>query len=363
MSVLLGHNIKIFVTENVDNKGYVKSNGFTSANTKQLLISTGSFTFSQEHTAEIVDLSLGIGSNAENEGYAGGYTSAGTLNLRCLLNSSKSDSLPFDKILWDSITKDTTYPTGWTSGTGFTRLPLNRTIKNIKPFGIFAIVDGITYIFDACRISTVSILLDIKELSHVGWAATYIKQRRISGVVLDTTDLNTFILSGTLSGTCARTDLENYNIAASKLMRTTLTDRDTNTVYTIASTNSAITITNAQIFIENVNMEADVRTALFAGAGNYSISATVSFYTRKAGDSFNLVNHITNNELASSGRHEYTLKIEVLDTTGLGTLAEILLDGVRLTLSETAGTVLVSTAGIKVFNSAYNANSGIKFCS
>ena len=146
-------------------------------------------------------------------------------------------------------------------------------------------------------------------------------------------------------------------------MRTTFTDKDTNVVYTLASTSTAITITNAQVFIENVNAGDDVRTALFAGAGNYAINTNLSFYTRKSGDSYELVNHITNNELASSNRHEYSLSIEVLDTTGLKNLVEIILDGVRVTLAETAGTVLISTANIKMFKSIYNANSGIKFCS
>lgn len=362
MSVLLGHNIKIFVTENVDSKGYIKLTNFTDTNTKQLLVSVGSFIYTQEHLSEVQDLSLGISSGSQSEAYAGGVTKTGSLTLRCLLNSSKADGIPFDKILWDSITKESVYPTGWTTTASEKTLPLNRTAKNIKPFGIVAIVDGIAYLFDACRIAEASIQLDIKELAHVGWSMAYIKHRRINGVVLGT-GVSTFTFTGSLIGSASRTNIEDYNLAASKLMRTTVLDRNTSTTYTLASINSTIVITNSLIFLDNMNVGEDTRLSLFAGAGNYAINSTVGFYTRASGDSYTLLNHITNNEISNSNRHQYKVTIDVLNTGGTDTLAQVVLDGVRMTMSETAGTVMSSTANIKAFKSEYSANSGIKFCS
>lgn len=362
MSVLLGHNLKIFVTENVDNNGVVKLTNLTSNNTKELLVTISSFIYSQETMQDVVDLSLNIVEGANNDGYAGGFTKAGSLTMRCLLNSSKTDGLPFDKILWDSLTKTSTYPIGWTTTATTKLLPLNRSVKNLKPFGIIAVVDNIAYVFDNCRVAEASIQLDIQELAYVGWSLAYTRQRRFNNVTL-TNNTSIFLFTGTLTGQAERIYIDSYNLAAAKLMRTTVLDRSTNVSYQLASINSAIMITNAHIYLDNVNMGENIRTALFAGAGNFAINSTVSFYTRGAGDSYTLVNHLINNEIDSTQKHEYKVTIDVLNTGGTDLLAQIVLDGVRMTLTEAAGPVLSATANLKVFKSTYNVNSGIKFCS
>ena len=362
MSILLGHDLRIFATTNLDTNGFIKSTNFTASNTKEILISAGSFIFSQESVHDVVDLSLGIESTANNDGYAGAYMKTGSLAMRCILNSSKIDALPFDKIIWDSLTKSTEYPIGWNTTASTKQLVLNRTEKNIKPFGIIAIANNVVYLFDNCRAAEAAIQLDIKEICYVNWSISYTRQRRLDNISAIRSD-TLYSFSGAIVGEAERTNISNYYVSASKLMRTTIFDRTANTTYNLASINSNVTITNAHLYIDNVNMGESTRLALFAGAGNFNVSCTVGFYTRSTGDSNTLVQHLVNNELDSTQKHEYKITIDIINMDGTTTLVQIILDGVRITLTEMAGQVLSATANIKMFSSPYNANSGIKFCS
>lgn len=354
MSIQLGNNIRIFVTYNTNAAGVVQSTGFTAENTKQLVVQQGTLSAQQSVSNNYLpDTFIDSTNTLESLGVAS--LDVGTIGFKTLLNS-----IVFDKVLWNGLVSEASYPSNlWSITSEYKALKPIRDTKKVNVFGIVIFSDSLTYVLDACRVSSCSLDLSMDQLVSVDWACSIEHLRLLNNCVLQESN-STFIVSGGLIGVLAKLS-DNYRVAASNLVKVGVSKAGGNSVLGyIASTGLSVNFTNSLNYIENNWIDRTTISKIFVDAGTFTADGTLSFYARNSSSYSNvLTSEILSATDNASVNPLYKLSIEVLaDGTKL---CDIVLDSCNLSVNQDFGTVISNTLSFKVVKSNFDTNCSIKF--
>ena len=359
MSIQLARELRVFLTNNIDNAGIVDLNGLNQNNTVELVIQSDSFTAQQSRSYDYVDLGNLLESNLKTDAAVKTNQDIGTMSFVTLLSSSKTG--PVDLRLWNALLYEVPYPNdSWEIATTYLKTPLVRTTALPRPFGIILALDKSLYVYDACRVSGVSLNFDLSNLANCSWTLQYEQLRIVSGTKI-TENKTIYSITGTVTGTVLKNKNREYKYANPGLVKVSVYDSALAKLGTLASTGLSLNITNTLNYIPDNNIDRTGLSQLFAGAGSYSVTGSVSFYTRAPGTfTGTFINSLLDSAQLTTDPIFRGYGIE-LPLTKTKNLCEIFLPHCSTILNTEFSQVLTNTADFKMTDSQYINNSYIKF--
>jgi hypothetical protein len=359
MSIQLGNNLKVFLTTNLSVEGKVLTSGFTEDNTTEIFIVSGSLSASQTKSYQYVDNHGILDSTKKLESIAKADLSTGSLNFSTSINSSSSG--PFDKLLWNSLVSEATYPAGvWNIEATSETLQLARTFSTTKRLGVIVFSDDIVHVFDAVRIGSVSTFFDILDMLVNNWSCNFETSNVLTASCV--AQPTRYALSGALTGFAQKLNVSNYNWAAGKLIKVGIGKQFEPISGYLASTALNLTVSNNQTYIEDNSIDRETLSQRYVDAGSMSIDGDVSFYTRSPGNySHQLVQEINSYKNDPTYLGTYTILIEVMSTS-TKKLCDIQLKSCNLLqATNDFSTVLSDKIDFKIVEGLEAQNCFIKF--
>jgi hypothetical protein len=359
MKVYLSNDLKIFITSNLDINNNVNVTGFTSANTQELIVQSGSLNIDVEKTYEYVEGSQLIASDRMLESFAKSNVSIGALSLSTYLNSSSTG--PFDARLWNALSNESSYPgSKWTLGSTDVSMKLIRDTTALDAFGIIVISNDTAYVLNATRLESCSVNYNISDLVSCSWSAKFQELVVLKNISFTESDSQYSFTSG-LIGSAKKVVLSDYTFSPAKVMLVNVMNVDGVSLGNLAATELSVNISNSLNYLEDMHIDKEKLGYTFTGAGTFSISGSLSFYARSAGSySSTLVQELTDTNNNPYLNKVYGLSIQ-LPYTQNKKLSDIVLGYCNVSVKTGFSDVLTNTLNFKVANSNYNNNCFIKF--
>lgn len=357
MGIQLGNNIRIFVTYNTNAAGVVQTSGFSTENTKQLVIQQGSLNLAQGVSYNyLADTFLDSTNNLESLGVAS--LDIGSIGFTTLFNSGNNGA--FDSLLWNGLTSESTYPSNlWNITPDYITLKPIRGTKKVGSFGFIVFSDNLVYVLDACRVASCGLDLSMNQFVTTNWNCSTEHLKVLTGCSIQ--DLgNSFNVTGALTGSFHKL-VDSYKVAASNLVRVGVSRAGgTDILGYIATTGTSLNFSNSLNYIDNNWIDRSTISKLFIDAGTYTLDGTMSFYARNSNSySSVLTTEILSNINNATVNPLYKLTIQILsDGTSM---CDIILDSCNLSVDQEFGTAISNTLSFKVVKSNFDTNCSIKF--
>lgn len=367
MGIQITKQAKVLVTSSVTEINTDQLN-LTADNTSEILVLSGSISFSQDLSEEFIDPSnyLDTTENINIKTYK--RQSMGSGSLSCLLSSNPSTKYPLEFRLWNGLVSAATFPGDrWTSTNEYSELKLLREVPSVNVFGVIIILNEIVYKFNRCRITGANISLGIEELASVSWTfdfETYEVLGKAQEYNLPALQFGIFIAGNsslelyykkaifgnsgqrTSSGRFVKLGVSRAGEAAPRGY--------------LASTGVNIALANALEYLDNKDLDSGVNIPIFAGAKSFTCSGTFSAYMREHGSYVNsLVQEVIDSASDFYKNPVYKLFIEVYN--GPSKVVDIILDGVSLTVSNEIDATVMSNFSFQLIKNTNNQNCSIKF--
>ena len=359
MRIQLGNNLRVFLTSNLSVEGKVLTSGFTKDNTSEIFIVSGSLSAQQTKAYQAIDNHGVLDSTKKLESMAKADLSTGSLNFSTSLNSSKTG--PFDRLLWNALVNDASYPAGvWNIATDSQTMQLARTTSTTRNFGLLVFSDNIVHVFDAVRVNSVSTFFDISQILTNDWSCSFETSTVLTGAC--TAQADSYQLSGALQGSAEKLDLSKYSWAVGKLIKVGVGKQFEEIAGYLAATSLNLTVLNAQTYIEDNSIDRETLSQKYVDAGSSSIIGDVSFYTRSQGSySHELVQEINSYKDDPTYLGTYNILVEVMSTSSKK-LCDIQLSSCNLLqATNDFSTVLSDKIDYKVVDGLQTQNCFIKF--
>jgi hypothetical protein len=359
MTIHLSNDLKIFITTNLDVDRRINQSGFTLDNTKEIIIQTGSLNYDIAKTYEYLDNSLTIDSQIMIESPISSSMSLGTANFSTYLNTSSTG--PFDAWLWNSLSNEIEFPGDkWIVDAESQKMKLLRDTTSTQVFGIVVVSGKMAYLLDACRLETCNLSYDINDLVKSTWGIKFEELRTLQNMVVNKLN-DMYSFSSGLIGSASLVDLTEYKFCPAKMLLVNVSTTSGDILGKLAATKLSIDIINTLNFIEENEIDRQKLGQIFAGASTFSISGTLSFYTRSAGSYSNtLMQDLITTKSSPFINKSYSFSIE-LPQTKTKKLCDIVLGECTASIRTDVGTVLTNRLDFKLVDGLYNDNCFIKF--
>jgi hypothetical protein len=183
MTIHLSNDLKIFITTNLDVDKRINLSGFTTQNTKELIVQTGSLNFDIEKSYEYLDNSQTLDTSNMLESTINSSMGLGTASFSTYLNTSPTGA--FDVWLWNALSNEARFPGNkWTVLSSSQKMKLLRDTTNVQVFGIIVVSGKMAYLLDACRLEGCGLSYDINDLVKCNWNIKFEELRTLQNIVL-----------------------------------------------------------------------------------------------------------------------------------------------------------------------------------
>jgi hypothetical protein len=361
MKIQLGNNLKIFLTTNLSTSGTILSSGFTTANTKEIFIVSGSFSASQNKSYEYIDSNSLIDSVQKLESRAKTNLDSGNIAFSTTFNTSSRG--PFDAWLWNALVNQANYPAAvWNIAATSHTMDLVRTSDSTYSLGILVFSDTLVYAFDDVKVGSLGLSLDMLSLLTSTWSCNFKTYRVLDSVVLNTIPAeNKYELSNGLAGTAEKIVPENYTWASGKLLKVNVGKQNEEYSGTLASLGIELNISNNQTYIPDNSIDRQKLSQNYVNAGTFVIEGSIRTYTRGVGSySYGLVKEISSyrDDPYYVNTHNILLEVMSSETTKV---CEIQLKSCDLQAATEFSTTLTDTINFKVVEGQETQDCFIKF--
>lgn len=358
MSIQLSRNLKVFLTTNLSSAGAVLDTGFTSDNTRQLIVVEESFDFAQEKSYDYITTHNQIDPVSQLEIRSNPTLEVGSLTFATTMNTGTGG--PFDARMWNATVSGLRYPLGvWTISNDSQILKLTRQTQGTVAVGIIAFVDGVAYVFDSVRVSDLAISLTQEDVTTNNWSCAFEKYRAVPAVCSISGAAATF--AGSLTGTAIAETDTNYTWAAGKLARVTVTKPGGLDPVQLAAIEIELAVQNSQSYIEDLGIDRTALGVNYTDAGPAVIEGGLIAYSRGPGSAiYTLVQEIRSHMGDPYSTSLYEIKIEVFGDAQ-SKLCDIQLYNCSLQSITSISDTLIDTFNFKVVDGVQAQNCFIKF--
>lgn len=284
MSFNLIRNSRVFFTTNVDaNTGVVAASGFLPTNTFEIQVQDG-FSFSQNTTNETVTLNEAGSAPVRGQRSFNTALEAADFSFSTYIRPADGGTniTAEEGVLWNAM-----FGTGAVGGAGAawaeapsvaTVVATNSQAHQLQKFGLIIVMDGTSYIMDACALDTATIDFGLDAIASIAWAGKAATLRQAT--VTATTGATVTLAGGTIAGTAKGKNTTAPYIANKLSTLTVKAGIDgTGTTYTVALTGGSITIANNLSYLTPANLGV-VNTPVTYFTGTRAISGTINAYLR-----------------------------------------------------------------------------------
>jgi hypothetical protein len=361
MKIQLGNNLKVFLTTNLNTSGTVLSSGFTTSNTKEIAIVSGSLSASQNKNYEYIEKSSLLDSVQQLESRVKASLDTGSIGFNTTFNTSSKG--PFDAWLWNALVNQANYPAAvWNITSTSHTMDLVRTENTTYSIGILVFSDNLVYVFDDVKIGSLSLSLDISALLISSWSCNFKTYRVLDNVTLETVLAeNKYVLSNGLTGAAEKIVLESYTWGIGKLLKVNVGKQSEEYTGTLASLGIELNIANNQAYIPNNSIDRQKLSQNYVNAGTFALDGSIRTYTRSSGSySHDLIKEIGLYRDDPYYVNTYNILLEVMsgDTTKL---CDIQLKSCNLQATTEFSTTLTDTINFKVVEGPEAQDCFIKF--
>ena len=360
MRVQLGNNLKVFLTTNINSQGKVQTSGFTADNTQEIFLVTESLSVQQIKSLQYIDNHSFLDSTKKLETVAKPDLDIGSISFSTMFNSSNSGA--FDKLLWNALTNNSSYPGNiWTITDTFESMKLIRNTNATTQIGILIFTDELVYVFDAVRVESLNLSFDITSLLVNNWSCKF-ETEKILNANCQSFNSELYELSGELTGFLKKSSIQDYTWATAKLAKISVKPASETISGLLASTSFNISIANNQSYIQNNSMSRQKLSQRYVDAGSMSVTGDLTFYTRGPGSYSNeLVQEVDKYRDDPYYLKTYDITVEILSTNSTK-LCDIQLNSCNLLqVTSEFSNVLSDKLDFKVVDESQAQNCFIKF--
>lgn len=352
----------VIFTTNIDpDTGAINTTGFTKDNTREIEVIKDSFVVDQTVSEAYIESSNLLDTTTYADKISSVNVPEGSFSLSIYFNSSANG--PHSPLLWKSLINKPLE-----QQEGYIEQNLFREDTYVPVFGIIVVSNGITYLIENCRTQSVELSTNIQELVTLNWSGNFTSFKILGKTTITEDEENSeYALSGALTGVMLDDKLSNYTLCMSKLTKVGISKTgELAPQGYIAFTDFNINIANELLFVENKGIDRTTLNQIFVGTKKFDITGSATFYTRNAGYAYDLVKDIIDSrnpdytEVDIDNRTKYKLFI-YLTKPNDDPLAEIIIDGLTMTVSVELGQIFSNTISFKLSETENSVSSAIKF--